>query len=1426
MPTANTPTQPTTRTRAFHLDSLPVPSTRPARRSRALPGMMVAAIAIAVCAPPEAHSQALQPRAAVIKPRQSRVVPQVHRADVIQVKFQDGLRIRLQQGALTDFGTQALTPANTVLTQFAGGRWERVHTVPEDQLDRLRARAQTQLRRAIADLNLEFFFHLPAGADIEAALDAFNALPIVELATPVPLPVAAPVPPNFQPNQGYLNAPTAGVDTPCMWQLPSGTGTNVSIADLEYSWNLAHVDLPAATLLGGTPTDPFNDDNHGTAVLGELGGINNGNGVTGIAYNSPLYVVAVNVNNTQNVAGAITTATSNLTAGDIILIEQQYPGPNYTGIPQGTQFGLVPVEWSQTIYNAIVTAVGNGIVVIEPAGNGSQNLDAAVYSTGNGGHYPFQVGNDSGAIIVGAGAVPGGSDTDRSRLGFSNYGATVDLQGWGEKVYTTGYNDAYSAEGKNAWFTATFGGTSSASPIVAGAAALLQSTYFAATGTFLTPAQVKTNLQATASAQQSGSNPASQNIGPRPHAASALANALPAIDANANLVPDLCDGLAGIEACCFTGGGCTDTTPANCTANSGTPQGPGTACATTTCPAGPPTEACCYPQGNCADVTPAVCTSGGGTPQGPGTTCATTTCPMTEACCFPGFPPTCADMSAMNCQLAGGLPEGPGTQCATTVCKTRVPKFQQPPTQQREDIASNIDMVTMQPNVVVADDFQSDGRPITCVKWWGSYLDGRYAPPAYGGQPTPFEIDGWLISFHEPLDNCPPATGGRGLLGLYFAEAADVVITPTTIPACDGHAVYEYTVELLKCCLLHTYPDSRSGWQPAQFGNFFEEHCFLYDLDIQAVVGASWELDLGTGQCIPVSTPNLGFGADFWGWHATDIENGFRPAQQSFVTMGPSGEWWYGPWSDVPPICGPAPVNMAFELITDDPNTPPTCMEACCDAGGGCFDALPADCFNNGGIPQGPGTHCAITTCPLPIDCCLPDGSCANLTPADCAAQGGSEPPGAACLGDADTNGIDDACEAAAPAYVLEFSLDIGSDHELSDPVMDGDEAFDPGDVYARPSGPVFPPGRDGFKDDFDIFGCDPAPDPPVAIPGSGVPLPGAPITDYDVYFDLDGHDQLDVDLVGGGLLDPVLPLGQPINQFPTGCVHLPEHLLVSFDDDLPEGWPVGLVPTTSPSVVKPVPWGRSLQADEVVGLDMVRRRMDPPLPLQTAYAAGSEAQVHASLFANPDAVEEEDDDVDSLDIVPAPDDCPYWYFSADHEGALGLDPGSIYLATPAGPVLTVDDVTHLGISEDADVDAFEFVWFESPAQPGMLALAVLFSVDTDDPLTGIDESGGLDPFALYVSFLDGVNFLALPGMFDDIDAVTAWSASLRSCGGDCRLDGVVDAQDTAALTGCLFGPLGGLADIYCTCGDFDGDHDVDLRDFAKFQGAYGAACP
>ncbi|MBR9974358.1 MAG: S8 family serine peptidase, partial [Bacteroidetes bacterium] len=453
-------------------------------------------------------------------------------ASRIEVKFVDGLRFDINpRGMLIErAGRELWSPqSRTTLQRFerARGVWHRMVTVGEEAVDRMRGNAQRKLGKEVADMNSYYILTVPEGADAASWIDQLNALPEVQIARFVPLPAPMPVPGDFQDDQEYLDAATDGVDAESYaWGISGGTGANVRIVDLEYSWNLNHQDLPAGitTLIPGgrTAVDPFNDNNHGTAVLGELASINNGWGTTGVAHAAQIFVAPVSWDNGYNLAAAIINAIPSLSAGDIMLIEQQTRGPNYVASNAPSQFGLVPSEWQEAVYDAIVTAVGNGIHVVEAAGNGSQDLDAAEYSAGNGGHYPFNGTKNSGAIIVGAGARPSGSTTDRSRLGFSCYGSRVNVQGWGEGVMTTGYGTFYNTEGVNLWYRSTFGGTSSASPIVTGAVALIESIQQQVNSSNVTPGAMRTLLINTGSPQLAGANPVSENIGPRPSIRAAI----------------------------------------------------------------------------------------------------------------------------------------------------------------------------------------------------------------------------------------------------------------------------------------------------------------------------------------------------------------------------------------------------------------------------------------------------------------------------------------------------------------------------------------------------------------------------------------------------------------------------------------------------------------------------------------------------------------------------------------------------------------------------------------------------------------------------------------------------------------------------------------------------------------------------------------
>jgi hypothetical protein len=330
---------------------------------------------------------------------------------------------------------------------------------------------------------------------------------------------------DFSGQQGYLAASPDGVDAHWAWSQPGGRGDGVSIIDIEGGWCFTHEDLrhTVGGLVGGTALDGPLWRDHGTAVLSEIAGEENGVGVTGIVPRARLTAVS---HWPDGAASAILTAARRLRAGDVILMEMHAPGPRLAFQSDPGQRGFIAMEWWPDVFAAVSFAVRRGILVVSAAGNGAEDLDDPLYSVrpttppnvfDPSWVNPFdRTRRDSGSIIVGAGAPPSNAfGLDRSRLGFSNFGALVDAQGWGAGVVGCGYGDLQNGV-EERLYTATFSGTSSASPIVVGALASLQGMRKAAGRPPLTPAEARALLRAAGAPQTNGGQPVTERIGNRP----------------------------------------------------------------------------------------------------------------------------------------------------------------------------------------------------------------------------------------------------------------------------------------------------------------------------------------------------------------------------------------------------------------------------------------------------------------------------------------------------------------------------------------------------------------------------------------------------------------------------------------------------------------------------------------------------------------------------------------------------------------------------------------------------------------------------------------------------------------------------------------------------------------------------------------------
>jgi len=500
------------------------------RRSLVVVAFCLFASVPTLAAPPEG----LVPRRPANKLQHPGVSNDVLLAHLV-VKFHEGTHVRLRGGVLIalerddrdrrDLAARGLTEVRVdddvaesqrlILIEPRVRGIGRLFQQDEDLLAERRRRGEERSGHELADLNLYYRLSLlprTTADQVKELLAALNALASVEIAyaqpPPIP-PVDIPPPtPNFESFQGYLDPAPLGIDARYSWTQPGGLGQGVRIVDVEGAWNTTHEDLPPLFYQGGVQTTLPGWLQHGTAVLGEMVAPNNGYGVTGIAN---LAQAGYESFQNQGVASAITNAAAAAGIGGLVLIEVQIAGPATPNSPCNcsTCCDCVPVEYNQAEFDAIALATANGRIVVEAGANGATDLDDPVY----GGRFNRSV-RDSGAILVGA-----SNSTDRAPTCFTNFGSRIDVHGWGWDVTTTGYGGLFNGGGdQNQYYTATFSGTSSASPIVTGAAANLQGVALALGFGVITPADVRWRLRDTGTPQASDT----RLIGPQPNLRAAI----------------------------------------------------------------------------------------------------------------------------------------------------------------------------------------------------------------------------------------------------------------------------------------------------------------------------------------------------------------------------------------------------------------------------------------------------------------------------------------------------------------------------------------------------------------------------------------------------------------------------------------------------------------------------------------------------------------------------------------------------------------------------------------------------------------------------------------------------------------------------------------------------------------------------------------
>lgn len=486
------------------------------------------------------------------------------RQNILAVKFKQNRKMRAYGGRVYDMGTATVASVTDfTLLQPTLARlvalnayWYPLHNKStEAQLDALRSLAEANTGAETPDLNATMLVTVPVGINAQDMANQINSVDEVEYVEPVMVPVAFA--PDLSSKQDYVHGPNAvstrfggyqagGINAEYVWNTFNNRGvttggTKIKVAVVENACNLSHIELAGIILAGGTSTNASTDIEHGTATASIIKGQADGVGLNGIANQCKLYIALTGPDKGDPVADALNLAYHSVGQGGIISVSLGYSiaaadSPDHTHVVQ------LPITYSQNIWQLVYSINQAGCICVLAAGNTGvmlDNYDAPLP------HHPFtSAGSISGLIYAGAGAVAPSGQVARSRCQFnqtqsSNYGTYVSLQGWGHYVEAAGMENnyvnytggTYIAEGDNSAYTEGFAGTSAATPIVAGAAALLQSVSLQQSGVYLTPNQLKKKMKQTGLAQQDGNGPgyfpATQKIGKQPNLKDATFYLLP-----------------------------------------------------------------------------------------------------------------------------------------------------------------------------------------------------------------------------------------------------------------------------------------------------------------------------------------------------------------------------------------------------------------------------------------------------------------------------------------------------------------------------------------------------------------------------------------------------------------------------------------------------------------------------------------------------------------------------------------------------------------------------------------------------------------------------------------------------------------------------------------------------------------------------------
>ncbi len=424
------------------------------------------------------------------------------------------LIVKLAEGdSVLEQGGQGLLEDGAPFVRFA--RLLPQGAVPRMSFPRFARRLIAQghpLARPGGGRSLDRFLRVRLPADVDDVRDLLARLrarsDVEQAVLALPTRPCSPVATDYQAQQDYLAESPVGVGPAALWSETDGAGVRVCVCDTAYDphESLQHVEFLADTAMPAMPAGSSETAyRHGTAALGVIGarpfGSSGEEGTRGIAYGARLAFSAVPDEASMGEAidralGDTPGAGEGLVAGDVLVLEHEAFLPaagEWSMAPTSREPKSFPVEINPDVFRAIQVAVGRGIAVVEPAGNGLGSLGGSFKGVDPDGEY-FDwdpSADDSGAIVVGGGTLGDDGATrvrwresDGQAIHGTNYGPRVDCHASASAEVTAcsrepGLGGAVLNPGCPAtevvarWFSAT----SAATAIVGGVVALLQAAH-------------------------------------------------------------------------------------------------------------------------------------------------------------------------------------------------------------------------------------------------------------------------------------------------------------------------------------------------------------------------------------------------------------------------------------------------------------------------------------------------------------------------------------------------------------------------------------------------------------------------------------------------------------------------------------------------------------------------------------------------------------------------------------------------------------------------------------------------------------------------------------------------------------------------------------------------------------------------------------